>query len=553
MSRNTRNANCSTSTEETTEAQKTPQKRKKNKGGSRNGRNNRTNRSNRNNNSGDYGMNDVSWYAANEQLLKDAASLSFAQPVGVSVPFNLNTGDSAQRYSEILSIGYIPTFGPSESNTSPLNVSARRIYTFVRHANSGHTNYDAPDLMLYIMAMDSLYAAYFNCVRAYGIANVYSQKNRAIPDDLLHAIGFDGDDVRMNLANFRYHLNVIAAKLNSLAVPMDLPIFKRHVFMNSFVYLDAPVQKAQMYVFRPAGTWKFNNTASDKGGLLQYIPLIEDSYEGESRVGTIPTKTCAEWIQIINEMLDPIITDEDMNIMSGDILKAYGADKIYAVTSVSEDYVVVPTYQPEVLPQIQNLVYAGIPDQEYGGLVMKQNPDTVSLEFKPTFKPAQGFSPVLTKVPMTLPVDSPTPGDVMIASRLMLSNAETLPTTGGKQTIVYHNFGSEIVTTGILFASHEQFIADFVELRMNTSDATSQKDLSRLLNAIEGSSLLEKFGMHPRCSAHYFAMSGAGTKSGQLYYQDWDNVTTVADVELVQMHETALLSMFNVPTLAVGK
>lgn len=103
--------------------------------------------------------NDPAWYALNPQLLKDAASFPYAWPLGL----RLNVGEyganvNAGSLPGIFAMHWVPTIGYSSDGTSPINVASVNIYTKVRHDNSGHANYDHADYMMYLMAMDSVYA-----------------------------------------------------------------------------------------------------------------------------------------------------------------------------------------------------------------------------------------------------------------------------------------------------------------------------------------------------------------------------------------------------------
>lgn len=146
--------------------------------------------------------NDPTWYSSDPALLRDAASIPFSWPVGT--PIDLNVPDvSKMRWSVpgICALDVVPVYGTNESKTSALNIAANSLYSFVRHANSGHSNYDAPDLMLYVCAMSQVYSFINYMMRAYGLANLYSQKNRYLPAGLLQASGIDHSKIIDNLAD----------------------------------------------------------------------------------------------------------------------------------------------------------------------------------------------------------------------------------------------------------------------------------------------------------------------------------------------------------------
>lgn len=138
--------------------------------------------------------NDASWYERSLQLVQDAANLSYASLAGARLEkdSNFNDNETVRAIPSIpgvMAFRWSPSVGLSIDGESAINVASKRLYSFIRHANSGSSNYDSPDLMLYILAMDSLYALHAMGVRAYGIAQYYLLRNRYVPDTLLNACG----------------------------------------------------------------------------------------------------------------------------------------------------------------------------------------------------------------------------------------------------------------------------------------------------------------------------------------------------------------------------
>lgn len=68
-----------------------------------------------------------------------------------------------------MKIGFVPSIGRTSGESSPANVASKNIYSFVRFANSGRTNYEATDLMMFLLAMDNAYMYAGYLIRIYGI------------------------------------------------------------------------------------------------------------------------------------------------------------------------------------------------------------------------------------------------------------------------------------------------------------------------------------------------------------------------------------------------
>lgn len=323
--------------------------------------------------------NDWRWYAQNEQLLRDSASFPYSWPLGT----RLNLGQYSPEINlgslpGIMSISVLPTFGYSDNINAPVNVAARNVYSFVRHANSGHANYDAPDLMLYLCAMDSLYSYIAYLKRAYGVVNTYSYTNRYFPKAAVQAMGINFDDIQQNLADFRGYINTLAVKVGSMCVPASMSYMAKHMWLFDGMYADSAQNKAQVYQFVPEALYMYS---LDKDGAGCLVPVrvygltaSQDKWAPDSRsivdipiptnIANIQTQnllTFANLVEIGDMLINPILQSEDMNIMSGDILKAFTPSNVFKVSGVAEDYTVLPSYNEEVLDQIQNLSLIGTP------------------------------------------------------------------------------------------------------------------------------------------------------------------------------------------------
>ena len=276
--------------------------------------------------------NDPSWYALNPQLLKDAASYPYAWPLGNK----LNLGDKGTLINKgslpgILVMNWAPTIGYSTDGTSPVNVASINTYTKVRHDNSGHANYDHADYMIYLLAMDSVYAFHSWMRRVYGCMLTYSNTNRYYPRAIVQAMGVDFDALQSNLADFRQYINTYAIKASALAVPANMSFMTKHYWMSEGLYYDSQQDKPQTYLFNPLGFYKFELVnVSDLDvphGALKFANLFYN--EGAENV-TIPGCKQDQLLNLYDivaygdSLLAPIISDEDFGIMSGDTLKSFG-------------------------------------------------------------------------------------------------------------------------------------------------------------------------------------------------------------------------------------
>ena len=292
------------------------------------------------------GKNPVDWYISNDQLARDAASLPYNVMTGQVFDLKKSQTDSGaygtSAFPGICKISFMTSVGYSESATSAINTASRSIYSWVRHQNSGHSNYEAPDLTIYIMGMMEVYAAYFEACRVYKIAMTYKLTNRYVPKAILDSLGVNATDIMNNLAQFRAGLNLVAAKISCMAVPNNFTTFYRHAMLLSNVFLDSDTDRGQYYVFNRSHYRVYDATGTT-GGYLKTM-----AYKANL--------THKDILDTLNTMMDAILSDEDMNIMSGDILKAYDMSSLYSIPNIEEEETISFVFDESVLSQIENAV-----------------------------------------------------------------------------------------------------------------------------------------------------------------------------------------------------
>lgn len=563
--------------------------------------------------------NDPNWYAVNPSILRDAASYPYARPTGLPIYFDpvikpTPTG-SANPVTEIsptvvpgiMTFHWCPTVGGANSAVDAVNIAANSIYSFVRHANSGHSNYDAPDLMNYILAMDSAYSFYAHMVRIYGLMNNYALMNKYTPQAILWALGADFENLQSDMANFRAYINQYAYRLSSLAMPSDIYYITRHIWMNENVYMDAETPKAQYYAYVQDVFMFWLEGSGDVLGQLYFSNIPTTTRTTTSGGRAFNLSTLSDYISFGNKLLNPIIGSEDMNIMSGDILKAFGEGALFKVLPISETYFISPVYNQEVLSQMENIetppsamttqninggdnpfsnnvkMWAGNimtsnsanypshiiqnSDVNNGYLVenirvsipagIGQNATNNSV----TISPEQYLRS--SKHILNMHKEAITPEDTMVASRLMInpSTKMTYSTTQQLAIVDYpkHAYGSEIVVRCQVTA--------FVDNVDMGSDASSGASLSyfwfgseivfntadlNTSNAVCMNNVLaviSKFDWHPKvCFAVVNTDSSTpkrwSWKTGTPLY-DYCVTATIDSENLSLMHETALLSELN--------
>lgn len=483
--------------------------------------------------------NDPMWYAKNEAMLRDAASYSYNNPVGTTIPYLISKGTSNSTGSLVIpslfSFVIVPSIGISKDAASPANLAANNIYSYVRYMNSGSKNYDQPDLMLYLLAMDSLYSCWNWMKRIYGYAFNYSQYDRTVPRSFAAADGVDLQDLYDNLAEFRLFLNRTAAQITSFCVPAVMPYFIRHSWMYSNIYRDSNNNKAQYYTFNPAGFYKYEEVATKFGGSLSFIPL--EGFNADSVNGL----TFKDLVNYMSNMLNSVAYSEDIGVMSGDILKAYGNDKLFKLTPVESDYRVEPVYNEEVLNQMHNSTIVPVPFTAPNKVLdVTQDPNTGFLIWNPSFTPSGETNKTYPQNYMiNMPWDDVTPANTMVGTRL------TAAYTKSGDTITVAAVGSELVCARRIYvmatSGNELNVLGMYENTMEIGPTNLGPSLT-LIHA------MSNFDWHPLVPL--ISKGADGTKAAYCGIMgDVSNYTVLNLDNLKNLHLTAIMSEFNIPQL----
>nr|AVX53382.1 putative capsid [Marmot picobirnavirus] len=544
----------------------------KGKGGNKNNRGNSKCPKETRNDGPTKGMNDISWYSHNPQMLKSSSTIPFASIVGGPIPFS---GDTP-RVPGILSFGWEPEFG-GELNGPAFNQAADSEFSYLVHANSRSYSYDAPDLMIAIVAGANVFSLISSMERAYGLKQFYQEQSRYTPDTLLAAMGFNPSDFQDHLSDIWFDLNRMINETRQIWLPNSMPLFKRWWWLNANVYRDSDLSRSQMFVFTQAKYYYYNATGYETGGLLTTVNIDPDTQLATGGSGTTfdpsaHTYTWNQWKSVFRLMMDKLISQQDRGIMYGDILNAYGLDKIYGLTEIPSSYTIAPIFSAEVLTQIENLT---INKAVNNGLWQKQGklytiPGNVPLTGKATLNQINQKESILNYHGNP----DPTPEDNMIATRLtalgcvytgdeyIIIDKEAGITDFGdvkfklvkpEEANMIHpaTVGSDSIISAYMWSTPWN--------RSNPAHGVSIDSLFRTTSALsQNYGPLMAFDWHPFCYVmkvvagnvafdpieddyNYGALSDA--------FGNYDNYTVITYKETLKMHDAALFSLLGIPQI----
>lgn len=505
------------------------------------------------------GCNDPNWYATNPQLLKDAASIPFSWATGNAIHLNnpyISDGTLGQtRVAPGFMAFYMkPSVGLSNSPTSPINTAAASIYSFIRHANSGSANYDAPDMMQYLIAIANIYAYINYLIRIYGIARTFSSRNRYLPQALITAMGMDLNASEDRLANFRYGINLRIAKMASFAVPKNFSYFLRSAFLYSSIYTEGTSAKDQMYFYSPAGFYKFINVGSSTS--VPTLQMFEFPYQTARTTDVI--------MEDLDTYIAPLLLSEDFGIMSGDILKAYGTEGIFKLSQIAEDYTVVPEFNIGVLEQMRNLDIVpryldtagpGFSVTQNNGWLYSYNLATVS---NSSAAKVGSKAWCQDRILQTTTAEV-TPELVMESSRGKIA-ADYIPATGSSTTdnvrlitgsdycvdALIGTFSQDSTTGDTTNWTTLRFYVDYALDQSATIADANVMTLFRLL----GLAAAFKFKPPQIVIGYTEVTTGSPTVQDVNPFEDYDNYGVLSKQNIINLHQVALMSMFDVPSVA---
>lgn len=366
-------------------------------------------------------VNDLSWYSRNPELLAAAARVPFPYKPGMTVSLGTQTGTKVSsplnfKIPGVCALTFAYSVGASDSASSPASIAAREMYGRIRANYSGSLEADAPDIMMYALALDQVHAYIAFLKRVYRLLNVYSPYNRDYPENVLRALDYYADDVaemQEDKVKLWGVINTLVHMVNKFAVPDDMDLYKRHRWMNENVYLDAPTPAAQSYVFVPYGFWIVDITG-ETGTALKYL---QPEYTGTYRKLNAPTERIVDLMNKYGrKLIDALSNWDDAYTINGYIMRAFMNGAMLRAELLNQDEILQPVFEPEVLLQISNFTaLASISNDSLG---ITQDPTSNILIHIPKTS-GMSVGSVYTANPLlNVNSEAPTAADVTIATRL---------------------------------------------------------------------------------------------------------------------------------------
>lgn len=523
-------------------------------------------------------INDTFWYTLNDDVLRDAASLPFSYPLGGVINSGATTDETLgvlrrgqASVPGVLRLNWRSSVGFSDTALSPINIAAGKFYAFVRQANSGSRNYEKSDLMMYFMALTDVYTRIEMAKRAYGLLKTYSNYNKYLGQALVAAAGFNWNDLSNNQANFRMRLNELIDQVNGcFHVPNNFKYIERHLFLNRVVVADRPNRKFQTYVPFMDTFLEFNGTGSAQGSCLVAV-----NNNGPVDPGFAPyVWNASGFITSLQAQVSKLVANEDISIMSGDILKAYGTAGCYKMENLDMEYQTPIVYDLPFLAQIHNTVSNAycksdkLRDAKFywdgsflpsNTVIYQQDNVIYSYPYYPGNTDGSNHVGYTDNVILNIPVDDPTPGDVMESTRnmYMVDGTNTFLPAGMQTEVngmpIY--CGSELFTQFVVYYFNANGALKS-ELFRPTGLATNTNDISITDQVyLRAVMLYSAFDWAPQLTvATGVDLPAVANKMKRVSVVGDMTNYSIIDVRFLQnIHHAALVALFDIPVFEVNR
>lgn len=492
-------------------------------------------------------------------LVRDSANLNYSYLPGspllaqYDAPLKIGVNNAPSTVPGVMALKMIPTIGITNKMTDPINLSSMQIYRKVRSVNSGAKNYDANNLMIYLMSMDSIYSYHAWMLRLYGVASMYTSKNYYYPDMLVTAMGVDPDDLRTNSLKLKRYIELYAKRANTICVPAVFPLILEHAALYSNVYTDAKSILSQNYLFCPERLYKYyENVSSERRfGTLELYTYI-GGFNNQTGKGTWKID---DIISFGDKLLEDALSSEDFAIMSGDIQKAYESNLLTLPSDIDDNYTVEIVYDEDVLLAIHNADVQS--DFEASPIMADPTSDRITQALtckvaKTTMKSDLGGTiDINTKRIYDMHKENPTQMDNLVASRFRCI-LDPKPTVNDTHNIYRVKACGPDVITHVVVLYYSAKGTEIVNVPINMKAYTGDSVSNQL--AIRYISLVQYFDMAPIMHAHSYDQAHVvgdlkydpSHQLGQDIIGDIYNPTLVDSDTVSNMLVAYFMQLFNV-------
>lgn len=300
-----------------------------------------------------YKANHPQWWMKYPQLSKDSLNFVFNTIAGTEFE-NLNVGlpDTPNNIQWPIvgsSMRFMRVIGKSKKATDAYNYQMRALWLDMHRKYRGIGTYQSADLGMVMFAIVGVMSDLARAERMYGMASVFNARNRSYPDAILKAMNLDPSTINGNrVADFRYQLNRLILKAQTLCLPKGISLLDCYVGLLSQVFKDSENVRAQWFLYEDPMHYQYDHTFLTQGGCIRYYPRTMTGGEDNN------LQTFADVITDLESDIDVLLRDDDAARMCSDLLACYGDAGITKLLPVPEDYRIEPVHEESRVLELMN-------------------------------------------------------------------------------------------------------------------------------------------------------------------------------------------------------
>lgn len=492
-------------------------------------------------------LNDPSWYTQNPGLTLASASIPFPYRPGMELP--VWRGDDASsvihhvanqpKVPGIAVLHWAPAIGRALTVTDPINVAAKELFSQVRATFSGSIEADAPDFIIYLMALDSIYAYIGGLKRIYTIISQYSPNNYLVPEGLLRALGFTDLQIlelQSNKMEFYGQIQQLIGMVQKFMCPAVFPVFARHYWLNENVYTDSDTANSQWYVFNMDLVYRYELQDIGEGIKAGGLTAV-DGFRNWTGTGTINDQMFTRGL----ELIQALASSDDAYIISGYLQRAFQGAPTFGVNPLEMGATFTPVFEPAVLMQIENSfsdsvkIQGGDTYTDLAGILrVKQDPHTNTLQCPLSVAGSLASVVAITNPVLNIRSDAPGSVDVVESTRLItMRDPDNEYFITGTEFVIGWAFPD---TTGATGSNLTPMCCQF---RVDDPSASD----TNVLTIINHMARIAAFDWHPRMMV-FNAINGEGDSGTVMLVWDQHNMTVLSHSQLEDINRVCLYSLF---------
>lgn len=481
----------------------------------------------------------------------DRVGTQYEQSLGYNVSGGTVTEDVSRHWTipGVARIEFTPVYGTATTSGDPVNTMTQRLYaTIVNAMRRTNLGFEAVDVVLHLLAWDSVHMLYNHISRGYRMLNTTNALSFYAPKQYCSACGIDYDSFLDNKAQIYFDLQQWAKVFEQYPVPKVFQALELHDQLSKYMYQDADSKKATMYVFCPKYLWTYTEVDTGKG--LQAQNLLGTSGNGDM--------TYAELKRIMNVMINAIITSSDFSYINSCLRSAFEDAEMLSVECPGVNDTVPFVYDQAMLVALNNATILPVTGSTIGSFAPK---DTKANYF--TCTPSVSLAGSIPRLVNTI-TDIPSAVEMV---NYMRWHADTVKRSGSTAVYDVKSMGTEIIhairiygpETGI----YNQFnsasmVAPSTQYNIYITSSTPQYSMNPTNEASATNAI--KYAME--CIGMLFALRGCEwlpivyptiigvtASNAKKFLQSlpagtWRNVFTVSGSEIANYHLAVLATAF---------